>query len=114
MLSYYTFVLFSVGTAHKEVIVNVVENTEKPLQAIEFEVDASSTPVVGDSELVQPISKCFIESDVEQTTISESFATCDCVENAIVYRTIELALILGGMDTGGEIFDDCMTLQLSG
>jgi hypothetical protein len=89
-----------------------VEDTEN------VETDANSSPAMGDSDLVQPMSTCRIEnrSKEQRTSIGDSVSaaeTCDCVKNAGTGRTVELALVLGGMDTCGEIFDDCMLMRLS-
>ena len=94
----------------------VIKDTETACKDVE--TDANSTPAIDDSELVQPMSTCRIEhnSGKQRTSIGDGVpaaGTCDCVMHAGAGRTVELALVLGGMDTLGVIFDDCMLMRLS-
>lgn len=38
---------------------------------------------------------------------------CDDSPSAAVDKTVMVALVLGGMDTNGEIFDDCLVMRLN-
>jgi len=80
------------------------------VSACETECRPSPEPVPHDSD-----ATCSQQAETEVGGLNEavdSLCVTDDLE-ACSSRDVEIAVVLGGMDTGGEIFDDCLVFNLT-
>ena len=58
---------------------------------------------------------CSPQADTEVEELADAVASVHVQGDleAGTSRDVELAVVLGGMDTGGEIFDDCLVFRLT-
>ena len=62
-----------------------------------------------------PDAACGPEADAEVRGLDEAVASIRVQDDLAAASSpdVEVAVVLGGMDTGGEIFDDCLVLRLT-
>jgi hypothetical protein len=87
-----------------------------PDEEVQVHLSPRATPVDSAGECVvsaSPASVSTSESGAEQSATGGP-AVSSCENPSSIGSVFEVAFLLGGMDTGGEIFDDCMIMRLSG
>jgi len=62
---------------------------------------------------VIPSVTCTQRADTDVRLVTERIASVEDEVEASSSRDAEVAIVLGGMDTGGEIFDDCLVFRLT-
>ena len=80
------------------------------ISAEDTECSASPEPVA-----VIPDVTCTRQADTDVRLLTEDIASVHVEEDleASSSQDAEVAIVLGGMDTGGEIFDDCLVFRLT-
>ena len=63
-----------------------------------------------------PHATCTQGAYSEEARLTEVVASVCIIEDRLAAASspdVEVAMVLGGMDTGGEIFDDCLVFRLT-
>lgn len=97
-----------------------VTSCETNTNTADVEVQVNSlpraTPVDSSGECIARASSASPpgEGDAEQSAAAAGGpAVSSCEHSSSTDAVVEVAVLLGGMDTQGEIFDDCMIMRLS-